>query len=88
MNKSGADLRFEVNFPTYRFDTIGPTLLTIESMKDSSPCDAAAVDDSRRMLWVDVAETAAVLPFDRKRDYCVGEPISLQLEGMPPWTVK
>lgn len=83
------DLRpVAVDFPDYSLDTIGPTLVTIESMKDSSPCPEADSSNLLRTSWIDVAETAAVVPLDRKEDYCVGEPISLQLEGTPPWTVQ
>lgn len=78
---------WKVDFPDYSLDTIGPTLVTIESMKDSSPCPEADPSSLLRQIWIDVAETAAVVPLDRKEDYCVGEPISLQLEGTPPWTV-
>ncbi|KAG9019121.1 hypothetical protein FRB90_006189 [Tulasnella sp. 427] len=78
---------WKVDFPDYALKTIGPTLVTIESMKDSSPCPEADPTNLLRSVWIDVAETAAVVPLDRKQDYCVGEPISLQLEGTPPWTV-
>ncbi|OBZ79799.1 hypothetical protein A0H81_01490 [Grifola frondosa] len=44
-------------------------------------------DPSHRSIWVDVAETAAIIPFDRRVDYCVGDAIQFQLEGTPPWTI-
>jgi len=77
-----------VNVPSHHFDTIGPTLITIESLKDSSSCPEAVPDTEQRMLWVDVAETAAIVPFDHRHDYCVGQPISFQLEGTPPWSIE
>ena len=35
-----------------------------------------------------MAETAVIVPFDRREDYCVGEALQFQLEGSPPWRVK
>lgn len=83
-----ANLLLAVGIPSYEFETMGPTLLTIESMEDSSACTETQPDVPKRSIWIDVAESAAVVPFDRKRDYCVGEPISLQLEGIPSWTIR
>lgn len=77
-----------VNLPFYHFDSMGPILITIDNVKDSSACAERDVERSGRYIWVDVAETAAIVPFDRKTDFCVGEPVSFQLEGTPPWTVK
>jgi len=36
---------------------------------------------------VDVAETAAIFPFDSRQDFCVGDVSQFQLEGIPPWTI-
>ncbi|KAG9036801.1 hypothetical protein FRB95_007899 [Tulasnella sp. JGI-2019a] len=79
---------WKVNLPSYRFRSMGATLVTIDTVTDSSPCSEATIDPAKRSIWVDVAETAAIVPFDRKNDYCVGDPVSFQLEGTPPWTVK
>ncbi|KAH9947096.1 hypothetical protein B0H21DRAFT_778726 [Amylocystis lapponica] len=38
-------------------------------------------------VWVDVAETAAIVPFDRREDFCIGDAIQFQLEGTPPWAI-
>ncbi|KAG8897050.1 hypothetical protein FRB99_008481 [Tulasnella sp. 403] len=76
-----------VELPSHTFKSIGSSLVTIESIKDSSPCPEVNSQPARRSIYVDVAETAAIVPFERKVDYCVGEPISFQLEGTPPWTV-
>jgi len=77
-----------VNVPGYKFSSVGSTLITIDSVQDSSPCSQAELDSLKSSLWVDVAETAAIVPFDRREDYCEGDILSFQLEGTPPWTVR
>jgi len=54
---------------------------------DTSNCDQAALDPLLRSIWIDVAETAAIIPFERREDICVGEVTQFQLEGIPPWTI-
>ncbi|KAG8878600.1 hypothetical protein FRB97_002382 [Tulasnella sp. 331] len=86
VNVSGHE--WKVALPSYRFTSMGATLVTIDTVTDSSSCSEATVDPSKRSIWADVAETAAIVPFDSKIDYCIGDPVSFQLEGTPPWTVK
>ncbi|GLB35866.1 putative nucleoporin pom152 [Lyophyllum shimeji] len=78
---------WKVDLPSYTFKAIGPHLVTIESVHDASNCAPAALDPLSSSIWVDVAETAAIIPFDRRVDYCVGEVIQFQLEGTPPWNI-
>lgn len=76
-----------VSLPLYTFESIGPHLITIESVQDASHCEQAALDPLYRSVWVDVAETAAIIPFNRRENFCVGEISYFQLEGTPPWTI-
>jgi len=76
-----------VSLSSYIFDSIGPHLITIESVQDASHCEQAALDPLYRSIWVDVAETAAIIPFNRRENFCVGEISYFQLEGTPPWTI-
>ncbi|EGN93112.1 hypothetical protein SERLA73DRAFT_116213 [Serpula lacrymans var. lacrymans S7.3] len=78
---------WRVDLSSYRFMSIGPHLVTIESIQDASRCEQATLDALHRSIWVDVAETAAIIPFDKREDICVGEVTQFQLEGTPPWTV-
>ncbi|KAG6837661.1 hypothetical protein H0H93_004937 [Arthromyces matolae] len=78
---------WKIDLPSYVFRAVGPHLITIESIHDASNCAPAAFDPLSRSIWVDVAETAAIVPFDHKVDYCVGEAIPFQLEGIPPWNI-
>ncbi|TFK77394.1 hypothetical protein BDN72DRAFT_830551 [Pluteus cervinus] len=78
---------WKVDVPSYTFSSIGAHLVTIEVVQDSSRCLQAALDPLQSSIWVDVAETAAIFPFDRRQDYCVGDISQFQLEGIPPWTV-
>lgn len=78
---------WKVDLPSYHFKSIGPHLITIESVQDASHCAQATLDPLHRSIWIDVAETAAIIPFDRKEDFCVGEISQFQLEGIPPWTI-
>lgn len=80
-------LTWKLDLPTYHFMSIGPHLITIESVRDASNCAPAALDPLASSIWVDVAETAAIVPFDRREDFCVGEVSQFQLEGIPPWTI-
>lgn len=81
------DYSWRVHLPDYSFRSIGPHQITIDSVKDASHCEQVAPDPLFRTIWVDVAETAAIIPFSRREDYCVGDAIPFQLEGTPPWTI-
>ena len=81
------DTQWRLNLPNYTFRSIGPHQVTIESVRDASHCEQVAPDPLFRSVWVDVAETAAIIPFSRREDYCVGDAIPFQLEGTPPWTI-
>ncbi|KAF8640975.1 hypothetical protein AX17_000621 [Amanita inopinata Kibby_2008] len=78
---------WNLNLPSYTFNSIGPHLVTIESIVDASGCAQGMLDPLYSSVWVDVAENAAIIPFDRRLDYCVGEVTQFQLEGTPPWTI-
>ncbi|KAF8167598.1 hypothetical protein B0H34DRAFT_682476 [Crassisporium funariophilum] len=78
---------WRLDLPSYTFTSIGPHLISIETVTDSSSCEQAALDPLFRSIWVDVAETAAIIPFERREDICVGEVTQFQLEGIPPWTI-
>jgi nucleoporin POM152 len=78
---------WRMTVPSYEFKSIGPHHVKIESISDSSGCDHGPLDPLENSIWIDVAETAAIIPFDRKEDYCVGEIAQFQLEGIPPWTI-
>ncbi|KAH9920261.1 uncharacterized protein BXZ73DRAFT_91987 [Epithele typhae] len=62
----------------YSFNSVGPHQITLDSVRDAP---------RTRAVWADVAETAAIVPFSRREDYCVGDSIPFQLEGTPPWSV-
>ncbi|KAF5384775.1 hypothetical protein D9615_001264 [Tricholomella constricta] len=81
------DHTWKIDLPSYVFKSIGPHLVTIESVHDASNCAPAALDPLSSSIWVDVAETAAIVPFDRRVDYCVGDVTQFQLEGIPPWNI-
>ena len=79
---------WRLDIPNYVFQTVGPHLVTIDSIRDASNCLHADSGMGRRSQWIDVAETAVIVPFDRREDFCVGEALQFQLEGSPPWNVK
>jgi nucleoporin POM152 len=72
---------WRVELPDYRFDTVGSYMLMIDSVWDGSTCkqdvDALGINS----LLIDVAETAAIVPMERREDYCVGDILRFQLEG-------
>ena len=78
---------WRLSIPSYRFESIGSYLVTIESVVDSSHCEQSAFNSMLNTIWVDVAETAAIIPFDKRSDICAGDTVQFQLEGIPPWTV-
>jgi|ERR1700722_11213706 len=78
---------WKIDISSYAFKSIGPYLVTIESVQDSSHCSPAPLDPLQKSIWVDVAEAAAIIPFDRRDHYCVGDISQFQLEGTPPWTI-
>jgi nucleoporin POM152 len=79
---------WKVDLPKYHFKTIGPHLVTLESVEDASGCPQVETDLAKQSFWVDVAETAAIVPFDRREEFCVGDILHFQLEGTPPWRVQ
>ncbi|KZT30885.1 hypothetical protein NEOLEDRAFT_43466 [Neolentinus lepideus HHB14362 ss-1] len=78
---------WKIDLPSYSFKSIGPHLIKIESVWDASHCEQAFVEPSLQATWVDVAESAAIIPFDRREYFCVGETSRFSLEGTPPWTI-
>lgn len=81
------DKIWRLNLPSYYFTSVGPYQVTIDSVLDSSRCEQATVDPSYRSIWIDVAETAAIIPLEKKKDFCAGDIIQFELEGTPPWTI-
>ncbi|KAG8692021.1 hypothetical protein FRC09_011484 [Ceratobasidium sp. 395] len=75
-----------VNVPDYVFRTIGPHVIDVEKVRDASMCTEVKAS-GERSLWVDVAETAAIIPLERRVDYCVGDVLNFQLEGTAPWQI-
>ncbi|KAG7099638.1 hypothetical protein E1B28_001464 [Marasmius oreades] len=78
---------WKIELESYQFQSIGPHLVVIESVSDASGCPHAALNPIASSIWVDVSETAAIVPFDRREDYCVGDVAQFQLEGTPPWSI-
>jgi len=78
---------WRLDLPSYSFTSIGPHLVSIETVTDSSGCEQAALDPLRGSIWVDIAETAAIIPIEKREDVCVGDVTQFQLEGIPPWTI-
>ncbi|KAJ7225386.1 hypothetical protein GGX14DRAFT_489278 [Mycena pura] len=78
---------WKIDLPSYEFKSIGPHLVVLESVADASSCPHAPLDLLSNSIWVDVAETAAIIPADRREHYCIGDVSQFQLEGIPPWTI-
>ncbi|KAF5388595.1 hypothetical protein D9757_004684 [Collybiopsis confluens] len=81
------DHSWKFNLQHYQFTSIGPHLTVIESVSDASHCEHSTLDPLATSIWVDVSETAAIVPIDRREDFCVGEIAQFQLEGTPPWSI-
>jgi nucleoporin POM152 len=81
------DRTWKVDLSDYVFKSIGPHLVTIEGVTDASNCERQLSDSFDQTIWVDVAESAAIVPFDRREHFCVGDSSQFQLEGIPPWTI-
>ena len=81
------DTTWRLDLPGYRFKSVGHHQVAIETVRDASHCDQKLPDSHERSIWVDVAESAAIVPFDRREHFCVGEVAQFQLEGIPPWTI-
>jgi nucleoporin POM152 len=79
---------WNINFPDYILSSVGPHLISVESFKDASLCPPLPSDIGTASYWVDVAETAAIVPFERREHYCVGDVLHFQLEGNAPWRVE
>lgn len=78
---------WRLNFPNYYFTAVGAYLISIDAVHDASSCDEVLDESLQRTLWVDVAETALIVPYERRTDVCVSDLLQFQLEGTPPWTI-
>ncbi|KAI0278168.1 hypothetical protein BGY98DRAFT_975678 [Russula aff. rugulosa BPL654] len=81
------DTTWRLDIPGYSFKSVGQHKVSIESIRDASHCEQRLPNSHDRSIWVDVAESAAIIPFDRREYFCVGEVAQFQLEGIPPWTI-
>jgi nucleoporin POM152 len=66
----------------------GHSHLTIRRVRDGRSCQSKAdpsVPPSR--VQISVHDPPQIVPLEIKTDFCVGERISYQLEGVPPFTV-
>jgi len=81
------DTTWRLDLPGYSFKSVGQHRVSIETVRDASHCEQRLPDSHDRSIWVDVAESAAIIPFDRREYFCVGEVAQFQLEGIPPWTI-
>ncbi len=81
------DTTWRLDLPGYSFKSVGQHKVSIESIRDASHCEQRLPDSHDRSIWADVAESAAIIPFDRREYFCVGEVAQFQLEGIPPWTI-
>ncbi len=79
---------WKLELPDYTFKTVGPHIITIESFEDASQCQPSPVELGSQSFRVDVAETAAIVPFERREDLCVGDVLHFQLEGKAPWKIE
>jgi nucleoporin POM152 len=79
---------WKVDIPSYTFKTIGPHLISIESVSDVSNCaHVVALKSPSRSIFVDVSAGAAIVPYDQREHFCVGETASFHLEGIAPWII-
>ncbi|KZV76955.1 hypothetical protein PENSPDRAFT_597464 [Peniophora sp. CONT] len=78
---------WRLDLPSYTFKSVGHHVITIESVSDAAGCEQTPTHPRERTISVDVAESAAIVPYDRREHFCAGETAQFQLEGIPPWTV-
>jgi nucleoporin POM152 len=72
---------WRVELPDYRFETVGAYMLVIDSVWDASACEQEVELLGFTSLLIDVAEMGAIVPLERREDYCVGDMLRFQLEG-------
>ena len=61
------DTTWRLDLPEYSFKSVGHHKVFIETVRDASRCDQRLPESLRlRLIWVDVAESAAIVPFDRR----------------------
>ncbi|KIK16338.1 hypothetical protein PISMIDRAFT_637010 [Pisolithus microcarpus 441] len=78
------DSIWRLNLPSYYFTSVGPYQVMIDSILDLSHCEQAMVDPLHRSIWIDVTKMAAIIPLEKKKDFCVGDIIWFELEDTPP----
>lgn len=72
---------WKVDLPEHTFSHVGPQLLQITSVRDSSGCPAEILNDDSLYLGIDVLETASITPVSEREDYCVGDMLEFVLRG-------
>ena len=79
---------WKVDLPSYTFKTVGLHLVSIESVYDASNCaHIVALQSPSRSIFVDVSVGAAIVPYDQREYFCVGDTARFHLEGMAPWMI-
>ncbi|KAL9098386.1 MAG: hypothetical protein Q9163_005945 [Psora crenata] len=71
---------------SHRHLALGTHFLTIRKVRDSRGCQRQ-LDRKDQSVQVTVAELPSITPLEEKRDYCVGDRISYNLAGTPPFNV-
>ncbi|CAK9785517.1 hypothetical protein CC85DRAFT_329236 [Cutaneotrichosporon oleaginosum] len=79
---------WKVELPELILSDVGRYEVSLLEMSDSSGCAYVFEDAAVLSTFVDVVETARVVPISHDVDVCVGDTLDFLLQGTAPWIVE
>lgn len=76
---------YKFQVPSYAL-TLGDHIVSVGKIKDSRGCSRKITNGPQVRLQV--ADMPTITPVDQRSDFCVGERISFNIAGVPPFAVE
>lgn len=79
------------NFPYYRLYEglkLGKHVITMESIVDANGCINDFANDHDNFISISITDVPKIHLLDANAEYCVGDYVSYQLNGVPPFNIR
>lgn len=79
------------NFPYYRLYEglkLGKHVITVESIIDANGCENDFANSHDNSIYISITDVPKIHLLDANADYCVGDYVSYQLNGVPPFNIR
>ena len=78
------NLKFKFNIPRHIL-VLGAQAVTIHKVQDANGCQSAVEEGST--VYMSVVDAPSISPVEKDTDFCVGDRISFDLVGTPPFNI-